>query len=239
MKRIIHILLIMAALAACLVPALAEDLSGFDGAAFSPLDGHGRAGSALAVLSADTLDDTRYSISRFRPSGFETIEYADEYLFNRCHLIAARLAKDTEVAENLVTGTRQMNTAMRLIENQIADYLIETGNHVIYRVTPDFHGDELICRGVTMLARSIEDGGLDIDVYIENVQDGCVIDYGGTAQSSIDAEGDYVLNTKSMRFHRPDCPGAEKIADRNRQTYHGTRSSLIEQGYKPCGSCEP
>ena len=63
MKRIIHILLIMAALAACLVPARAEDLSGFDGAAFSPLDGHGRAGSALAVLSADTLDDTRYSIS--------------------------------------------------------------------------------------------------------------------------------------------------------------------------------
>lgn len=222
-----------------LIPALSESLTGFDGAAFSPLDPLGRAGAALAVLSADTLDDARDDISHITPSGYQSVNYDGGYLFNRCHLVAARLAKDTEVAENLITGTRQLNAAMRVVENRVADYLRETGNHVIYRVAPDFRGNEAICRGVSMRACSIEDDALEIDIYIDNAQEGYTIDYTGAARPVDTEENDYILNVKSMRFHRIDCPGAEKISAHNRQEYHGARSALIDQGYKPCGSCEP
>ena len=218
---------------------------GFDGAVFSTVDEQGRAGVAMAVLSRETLDSQRDRISGFIPSGYSTIPMDDVpggYLFNRCHLIAARLAFGTEVGENLVTGTRQMNSAMEAVESQVADYLKATGKHVLYRVEPDFQGDELICRGVSIRAWSIEDDGMRLDVYLDNVQDGVSIDYlAGTTDAPAveDVEGDWILNIKSHRFHRPDCAGAKDIKPDNRQDFHGLRSALIEQGFRPCGSCKP
>lgn len=210
---------------------------GFDGAVFSPLDALGRAGVAMAVLSRDTLDKHRESISEFTPTGYKT-RLVDSvpggYLWNRCHLIAAQLAFGTERLENLVTGTRQFNTAMLIIEKQVADYLKTTGKHVLYRVEPDFRGDELICRGVSMRVCSLEDDSLRLDVYIKNIQDGVNIDY--LASNIV---GDWILNVSSMCFHRPDCRGAAEIRPKNRQNFHGARGDLIEQGYSPCGTCKP
>ena len=208
----------------------------FDGAVFSPLDALGRAGVAMAVLSRDTLDSDRKSISDLTPTGYRT-RLVDSvpggYLWNRCHLIAAQLAFGTERLENLVTGTRQFNTAMLGIESRVADYLKTKGKRVLYRVEPDFHGDELICRGVSMRVWSIEDDTLRLDVYIDNIQDGVAIDYLGSG-----IEGDWILNVNSMRFHRPNCPGAAGSNPKNRQDFHGTRGELIERGYKPCSTCK-
>ena len=221
-----------------IVPQLPKPLlKGFDGAVFSPLDTLGRAGVAMAILSRDTLDSHRESISDLKPSGYQTTPVdgvPGGYLWNRCHLIAARLAFGTERLENLVTGTRQLNTAMLAIENQVANYLKMTGKRVLYRVEPDFRGDELICRGVSMRVWSIEDDALRLDVYIENAQSGITINYLGS-----NLEGDWILNTNSKRFHRPGCSGAAEIRPQNRQDFHGARGDLIEQGYKPCGTCKP
>ena len=136
--------------------ALAEDLSAFDGAVFTACDALGRAGSAMALLSPETLSSARGGISSLTPTGYRNTWY-DEieggYLWNRCHLIGAQLAPDTERIENLITGTRYLNTALMLpLENRVAAYIRRTGHHVLYRVTPDFQGDDLVCRGVTVSA---------------------------------------------------------------------------------------
>ena len=257
-KRLIVFAIFLSLLALALIacqktpPQVTTAPIGLDGAVFSALDEWGRAGDALAVLSRETLDEGRDSISSLTPSGYVVI--ADEdisggYLFNRCHLIAAQLARGTEVLENLVTGTRQMNLAMLEIENRLAAYIKDTGEHVVYRVSPDFHDNDLICRGVAMAAFSLESDGLRIFEYIENAQDGVEIDYSGGNDTSSsesctdpvqsDVVGDYVLNTSSHRFHKPDCQGVSTMKAKNRQDYHGSRALLIEQGYKPCGSCNP
>ncbi len=74
-------------------------------------------------------------------------------------------------------------------ENMVADYVQETGNHVLYRVTPIFQGTELVARGVQMEAESVEDQGEGIcfNVYVYNDQPGITIDY-ATGASSL--EGD-------------------------------------------------
>ncbi len=145
-------------------------------------------------------------------------------------------------------------------ENMVADYVKETGNHVLYRVTPIFEGDDLVASGVEMEAMSVEDNGEGVcfNVYCYNVQPGVVIDYatgdrlegdtpassgsGTTAPeetsssdtSTAEQEESYVLNTSSKKFHRPDCSGVASMSPENRQDYTGTRQSLIDQGYSPC-----
>ena len=141
-------------------------------------------------------------------------------------------------------------------ENQIADYVKETGNHVLYRVTPIFDGLNLVCSGVEMEGWSVEDGGKGVcfHVYAYNVQPGVVIDYAtgenwleGEAPAPAETAGNdqategenYVLNVNSHRFHLPDCSGVASISHNNRRDYTGTREDLIAQGYVPCGSCKP
>lgn len=136
-------------------------------------------------------------------------------------------------------------------ENEVADYVRETGNHVLYRVTPIFDGTDLVAGGVQMEAESVEDGGQGVrfNVYVYNAQPGVVIDY-ATGESWLEgetaaeaggesAEETYVLNTKSMKFHRPDCSGAQSMSSANRQDFTGSRETLLAEGYSPCGQCKP
>ena len=215
--------------------ALAEDLSAFDGAVVTACDALGRAGSAMALLSPETLSSARGGISSLTPTGYRNTWY-DEieggYLWNRCHLIGAQLAPDT----------RYLNTALMLpLENRVAAYIRRTGHHVLYRVTPDFQGDDLVCRGVTVSAYSLEDAEMRFEAYCENAQPGIDIDYAfGFSTLAADPDADmYVVNTRSLRFHLPSCPGSQQMADQNRQIYRGDRETLLRDGFIPCGTCNP
>ena len=152
---------------------------------YSDLDRLGRCGAAFASIGRDRMPpEERQSIGMIRPSGWHTVRYDDivegKYLYNRCHLIAYQLTGQNANELNLITGTRYMNTVgMQPFENQVAEYVRTTGNHVLYRVTPIFKGSELVARGVQMEALSVEDSGkgLCFNVFIYNVQPGIIIDY--------------------------------------------------------------
>ena len=152
---------------------------------YSPLDGLGRCGRAMACLGRETMPaGERGPIGMIRPSGWHTVRYddliEDNYLYNRCHLIAFMLAGENDNERNLITGTGYMNTeGMLPFEIETADYILQTGNHVLYRVTPCFSGNDLVAAGVLMEAYSVEDGGrgLAFNVFVFNIQPGIVIDY--------------------------------------------------------------
>lgn len=223
---------------------------------YSPLDVLGRCGPAYANVCRETMPTTeREPIGMIRPSGwqFSKYDFVDgSYLYNRCHLIGHQLTGENANDRNLVTGTRYLNVqGMLPYENQVADYVRETGNHVLYRVTPIFNGLDLVCSGVEMEAWSVEDGGKGVcfHIYAYNVQPGVGINYttgenwldrdAGISEPPADGEVSYVLNVNSGRFHRPDCSGVADISKKNRRDYTGSRESLIAQGYTPCGSCTP
>ena len=151
---------------------------------YSALDALGRCGTAFACVGKETMPtDDRGSIGDVQPSGWHSVKYDcvdGKYLYNRCHLIGYQLTAENANARNLITGTRYLNIeGMLPLENMVADYITETENHVLYRVTPVFDGSDLVCRGVQMEAWSVEDGGDGIcfNVYCYNVQPGVVIDY--------------------------------------------------------------
>ncbi len=151
---------------------------------YSVLDSYGRCGVAFACLGKETMPtEERGSIGQVKPSGWKTVKYDcvdGKYLYNRCHLIGFQLSGENANKRNLITGTRYMNIeGMLPFENMVADYIEETGNHVLYRVTPVFCDDELVARGVQMEALSVEDGGAGIcfNVFCYNNQPGVVIDY--------------------------------------------------------------
>ena len=226
---------------------------------YSTLDALGRCGPAYACIGQDLMPtEDRESISSVRPTGWVQAEYdfvEGGSLYNRCHLIGFQLTGENANEENLITGTRYMNVeGMLPFENMVADYIKETGNHVLYRAIPIFEGENLVASGVVMEALSVEDEGEGVcfHVYVYNVQPGVEIDYATgesweTGDSNFSAlesqaeeqEADYVLNTSSKKFHRPDCSSVDSMSEKNRQEYHGTREELIAQGYEPCGSCNP
>ena len=152
---------------------------------YSDLDLLGRCGVAFANIGRDLMPtDERQSIGMIKPSGWHTVRYDDliegKYLYNRCHLIGYQLTGENANELNLITGTRYMNTeGMLPFENRVAEYVSNTGNHVLYRVTPIFKGHELVARGVQMEALSVEDDGKGIcfNVFVYNVQPGITIDY--------------------------------------------------------------
>mgnify|MGYP000027207218 CR=1 FL=1 len=148
---------------------------------YSDLDELGRCGVAYANICIDLMPtEERGSISQVKPTGWHTVKYDcvdGKYLYNRCHLIGWQL---TANKQNLITGTRYLNIeGMLPFENMVADYVKETGNHVLYRVTPVFEGSNLVASGVQMEAWSVEDDGEGIcfNVYCYNVQPGVEIDY--------------------------------------------------------------
>lgn len=151
---------------------------------YSPLDGLGRCGIAYACVGEEIMPtEERGAIGMVKPSGWHTVKYDfvdGKYLYNRCHLIAYMLSGENANTENLITGTRYMNTeGMLPYENQVADYVHDTGNHVLYRVTPVYEGDNLVASGVEIEASSVEDKGksLSFHVYCYNMQPGVTIDY--------------------------------------------------------------
>ena len=167
------------------------DLTGQSFEYYSELDELGRCGTACARIGVDLMPtEKRESISQVKPTGWQNEAYDQvdgKYLYNRCHLIGFQLSGENANEKNLITGTRYLNVdGMLPFENMIADYVKETENHVMYRVTPVFEGDNLVASGVLLEAQSVEDQGEDLQfcVYVYNVQPGITIDYATGASSS-------------------------------------------------------
>lgn len=233
---------------------------------YSELDELGRCQTAEACIGQDLMPtEARESISSVKPTGWKNKSYDTVdggYVYNRCHLIGYQLTGENANEENLITGTRYMNVeGMLPFEDEVAAYIKETDNHVMYRVTPVFEGDDLIASGVQMQAESVEDdgAGISFNVYVYNVQPYVVIDYrtgenwegdeiaepegkwadGTEAEPSDTKEQMYILNKNTKKFHKPECSGAKKIKVKNKGEYTGSRQTLIDEGYEPCGNCNP
>ena len=151
---------------------------------YSSLDSLNRAGTAYANISIDLMPtEERKSIGMIKPSGWHTIKYdiiPGKYLYNRCHLIGYQLTGENANKLNLITCTRQMNTVGMLEwENMVANYIKETKNNVLYRVTPIYEGDNLLASGVQIEAYSVQDKGegIKFNIFVKNIQDGIEINY--------------------------------------------------------------
>ena len=218
---------------------------------YSELDDLGRCGTAYANICEDIMPtEKRGKIGMIKPSGWHTVKYTGidgNYLYNRCHLIGYQLSAENANEKNLITGTRYLNvTGMLPFENMVADYVNETGNHVLYRVTPIYNQENLVADGVLMEAQSVENDDLAFCVYCYNVQPGIEIDYhtgdsksSETEQPSKTSEDLYVLNRNTKKFHRPDCSSVQDIKPKNKQEFSGNTKALIQQGYSPCKNCNP
>ena len=240
---------------------------------YSNLDSLGRCGVAFANICKEIMrTEERGTIGQVRPSGWHTVKYNGvvdgNYLYNRCHLIGYQLAGENANELNLITGTRYLNMiGMLEFENTVSAYVEETNNHVLYRVTPIFEGDNLVAKGVEMEAWSVEDKGADIcfNVFCYNIQPGIEIDY-ATGESWLSNEDyqkediktdysteeklqsnknsvtqqevkEYILNTNTKKFHLPTCSSVNSMSEKNKQTVNGTIDDIKEQGYTPCSRC--
>ncbi len=238
----------------------ADELTDQSYESYSDLDELGRCGVAESSIGKDLMPtEKRGKIGQVKPSGWQTLKFDNvdgKYLYNRCHLIGYQLTAENANEKNLITGTRYMNVdGMLPFENMVADYIKETDNHVMYRVTPIFEGNNLVASGVWMEAESVEDQGegVKFNVYVYNVQPGITIDYatgkaelsdtdasaitGNTSENT--AEKTYVLNENTKKFHTPDCSGVKDIKEENKKSFTGSRDELIQEGYSPCSRCKP
>lgn len=242
---------------------------------YSDLDNLGRCGVAYANICKELMPtEKRGKIGMIKPSGWHTVKYPeiikDRYLYNRCHLIGFQLAGENANEKNLITGTRYLNVdGMLPFEDEIADYVNNTGNHVLYRVTPVFNGYNLVASGVQMEAESVEDSGegVKFNVYCYNMQPGIGIDYAtgdswadqkpvangksedndsiivdsddGADSDMTTEESEYIINTNTGKFHKPNCDSVTKMKAKNKKEFTGSREELISQGYEPCGNCKP
>ena len=186
---------------------------------YSELDKYGRCGTAFANVSKELMPTKpREPIRDVRPSGWHTVKYEkiieDRYLYNRCHLIAYKLAGENANEKNLITGTRYFNVeGMLPFEDEVAGYVKATGNHVLYRVRPIFKGSDLVARGVQMEAESVEDNGkgVSFNVYCYNVQPGIRINY---KDGSSRPESRVVVNkNKLSKKNKTDKPKKSKKAE--------------------------
>lgn len=228
---------------------------------YGELDGLGRCTTAFANIGKDLMPaEKRGPIGEVKPTGWQTAKYDNvdgKYLYNRCHLIGYQLTGENANEKNLITGTRYLNVdGMLPFENMVADYIKETNNHVLYRVTPVFSGDNLVASGVQMEAESVEDNGDGIlfNVYCFNAQPGIAIDYAtgdshqddsivaDASKSTTAAEANvqtYVLNTNTKKFHKESCNSAKSMDASNKKIYTGSRQDIIDMGYESCGVCKP
>lgn len=196
---------------------------------YSPLDSLKRCGTAFANVSKETMPkEKRGSIGQVKPSGWQTAKYDfvdGKYLYNRCHLIGYQLTAENANERNLITGTRYMNVdGMLPFENMVADYIKETGNHVLYRVTPVFNGNNLVASGVQMEAMSVEDkgAGISFNVFCYNVQPGVEINY-ADGKSKL-AEGQQTAKTAG---NKPKvCPTADDYAVQSYVLNNGSKSFI-------------
>ncbi|MEE0840195.1 MAG: DNA/RNA non-specific endonuclease [Acutalibacteraceae bacterium] len=223
---------------------------------YAPLDALERCGVAMACIGKDIMPtEERGNIGQVKPSGWHTVKYDNvdgKYLYNRCHLIGYQLTGENANEQNLITGTRYLNIeGMLPFENMIADYVKETDNHVIYRVTPIFENDNLLASGVQMEAFSVEDDGEGIcfNVYAYNAQPDILIDYktgessynnsSSVINNSSNSDTAYILNTNSKKIHLPSCKYANDIKPENRKSSAEAIDKLISMGYSSCKNCNP
>lgn len=227
---------------------------------YSELDALGRCGVAYANVCLETMPtEKRGSISEVKPTGWHSVKYDNvdgKSLYNRCHLIGYQLTAENANQQNLITGTRYLNVdGMLPFENMVADYVKETDNHVLYRVTPIFTGDNLVADGVLMEGYSVEDegDGICFCVYAYNVQPGITIDYatgdswlssekgnsdsssGGNSavsQSAADKSGTQqaTVQTESVKeTSAPVSTGTEYILNTNTKKFHYPSCSSVKQ----------
>ena len=183
---------------------------------YSDLDTLGRCGVTYACIGQDLMPtEERGSIGMVKPTGWHTVRYDDlvdgKYLYNRCHLIGYQLTGENANTKNLITGTRYLNIeGMLPFENMVADYIQETNNHVLYRVTPIFEGNNLLANGVLMEGYSVEDKGAGVSycVFAYNVQPGIEIDY-ATGESKL-ADGAQQEEQKPATVTPAPSPEPEK-----------------------------
>lgn len=228
---------------------------------YSELDELGRCGEAFATVCQELMPtDKRGAIGQVKPSGWHTVKYdcvEGKYLYNRCHLIGFQLAGENANNKNLITGTRYLNIdGMLEHENMVAEYVKDTDNTVLYRVTPIYTGENLVADGVLMEGYSLEDTGEGVQfcVFAYNVQPGITIDY-STGESCLNGEKIeinvekqytaneygivYILNTSTKKYHDETCKTGLKTKEENRETFNGTIEWLEDNGYEPCGLCKP
>lgn len=183
---------------------------------YSDLDTLGRCGVTYACIGQDLMPTKeRGSIGMVKPTGWHTVRYDDlvdgKYLYNRCHLIGYQLTGENANTQNLITGTRYLNIeGMLPFENMVADYIQETNNHVLYRVTPIFEGNNLLANGVLMEGYSVEDKGAGVSycVFAYNVQPGIEIDF-ATGESKL-ADGAQQEEQKTATVTPTPSPEPEK-----------------------------
>ncbi len=237
---------------------------------YSPLDALGRCGVAMASIGKDIMptEEREESLQSVTPSGWKQDYYNGAYLYHRCHLIGFQLTGENANKYNLITGTAYFNvTGMLPFENKVAEYVEKSGNHVLYRVTPIYEGNNLVANGVLMEAYSVEDNGKGITfcVYVYNVQPGIFIHYltgdssnisddfpeedkdntdGGKDSVDTDKqdallneEKPYVINLSTKKFHLSTCTHAEKLSTSNRDDLTTTAKYLLDTGHSPCGTC--
>ena len=225
-----------------------EDMTKDSFETYSDLDSLGRCQSAYANVGQDLMPTgERGNISRIKPSGWQTAKYDivdGKYLYNRCHLIGYQLTAENANEKNLITGTRYMNVdGMLPFENMVADYVRETGSHVLYRVTPIFEGDNLVAKGVKMEAYSVEDKGDSVcfNVFVYNVQPGITIDYAnGNSKLNGDTEqepeasvsGEIRGNARSKIYHCPGQAAYEEMEDSNNLVIFQTEQEAMDAGYR-------
>ncbi len=231
---------------------------------YSPLDSLGRCGVTYACIGVELMPtEERGSIGQVKPTGWHTVKYDcvdGKYLYNRCHLIGYQLTGENANTRNLITGTRYMNVdGMLPFENMVADYIKETGNHVLYRVTPIFEGKNLLASGVQIEAYSVEDDGDGIcfNVYCYNVQPGVKINY-ATGASQLNSTAttptttkkttttqkveenslQYVLNTSTKKIHLPTCSSAKRMSEKNKKSISSKElQGYLNNDYSYCKNC--
>ena len=198
---------------------------------YSSLDALGRCGTAYANVGVELMPtEDRGDIGQVKPSGWHTVKYDcvdGKYLYNRCHLIGYQLTGENANEENLITGTRYLNVeGMLPFENMVADYVQETENHVLYRVTPIYEGSDLVTRGVQMEALSVEDRGAGIcfNVYVYNVQPGVTIDY-ATGESWLEDETPEMSGSTSETGQSQEPESTQEAQDT--QTESGEEESYV------------
>lgn len=232
-----------------------EDLTSEAFEAYGELDELGRCTVAEASVGKELMPtEKRGSIGQVKPTGWHLVKYDNvdgKYLYNRCHLIGYQLTAENANEKNLITGTRYMNVeGMLPFENMVADYVKETGNHVRYRVTPVYEGENLLASGVQMEAESVEDDGEGVryNVFVYNVQPEIEIDYatGESQKADEKPESDdasretvYVINKNTKKFHKPSCASVTDAKARNKKETDETKEELVSKGYKPCQRCNP
>ena len=222
-----------------------EDLVVYSYEEYSDLDSLGRCGTVIANVGKDIMPtEERGNIGMIKPSGWHTVKYQGidgNYLYNRCHLLGYQLTAENANVKNLITGTRYMNVqGMLPFENQVAEYVKSTNNHVLLRVTPIFEGNNLLASGVLMEAKSVEDNGkgVSFNVYCYNVQPGITINYATGESDGPEFTGSTSTNNTEPKPSTPVTPSEpENINDKKEVTYILNQNpSSMKIHYPDCSS---